>query len=237
MTNLISKFIVVVPAAGAGKRMLSNSPKQYLKIGSKSVIEHTLSNLLAHPLIKKIIVSLSPSDEYFNGLNVSKDPRVLQVIGGTERVDSVLNGLLCLDQKANPWVLVHDAARPCVTHEEITRLIEQCVNNDIGGLLAVPVVDTLKKNVPMTINTNAKVEKTVDRKDIWQALTPQMYKTNELISAIENALDKSLDITDESSAIESIGLASMLVLGNRQNIKITRPEDLALAAFYLNKST
>ncbi|MGB0936484.1 MAG: 2-C-methyl-D-erythritol 4-phosphate cytidylyltransferase [Colwellia sp.] len=235
MTSINPTFTVVVPAAGAGKRMLSDCPKQYLKIGSSSVIEHTISNLLAHPLIEKVIVSLSASDAYFSELKVAKDPRVEQVVGGKERVDSVLSGLLSVNQANNQWVLVHDAARPCVTHEEITNLIKQCTENNSGGLLAVPVVDTLKKSVHITSNTVAKVKATIDRTDLWQALTPQMYRTNELITAIENALENSIDITDESSAIESIGLASMLVLGSRQNIKITRPEDLALASFYLNK--
>lgn len=235
MTSINPTFTVVVPAAGAGKRMLSDRPKQYLKIGTSRVIEHTISNLLAHPLIEKVIVSLSASDEYFSELKVAKDPRVEQVVGGKERVDSVLSGLLSVNQANNQWVLVHDAARPCVTHEEITNLIKQCTENNSGGLLAVPVVDTLKKSVHITSNTVAKVKATIDRTDLWQALTPQMYRTNELITAIENALENSNDITDESSAIESIGLASMLVLGSRQNIKITRPEDLALASFYLNK--
>ena len=237
MSNIVSTYTVVVPAAGAGKRMLSSCPKQYLLIGGDCVLNHTLNNLLTHPLIKNVVVSVSESDEYFDDLALSKHPQVHKVIGGEERVNSVLNGLHSLDLQQNYWVLVHDAARPCVSHDDITALIQQCVANNCGGLLAVPVVDTLKKGYLRESNeskeTLEQVKNTVDRTDLWQALTPQMYKTSELIEAIENAMAQSFDITDESSAIELAKRPSMLIPGNRRNIKITRPEDLALATFYI----
>ena len=228
----IQKYTVIVPAAGAGKRMLSSYPKQYLLIGNDCVLTHTINNLLSHPLIQDVVVSLSEKDEYFNELALSKHSRVHQVVGGAERVNSVLNGLLSLSVKDNLWVLVHDAARPCVTHDDITALIERCVSQNCGGLLAVPIVDTLKKSYQGKQH-NEQVEKTIDRTGLWQALTPQMYKTEQLIDAIKQAMANSLDITDESSAIELANIPSMIVTGNRCNIKITRPEDLALAAFYL----
>jgi len=132
------------------------------------------------------------------------------------------------------WVLVHDAARPCVTHEDIDKLIEQCLGNNCGGILAVPVVDTMKLATESTVNETS-VSETVERTHLWHAFTPQMFKVKELKQAIEQAQDKGLVITDESSAIEYAGLPSLLVSGRRDNIKITRPEDLALASFYLEQ--
>ena len=137
-----------------------------------------------------------------------------------------------IDIEKYPWVLVHDAARPCVTHDDIDKIIEQCIENNCGGLLAAQVVDTIKKNSQVNSHT---VGSTIDRSNLWHAFTPQMYKTVELKQAIEQALEQGLQITDESSAIELAGLPSLLVLGRRDNIKITRPEDIALATFYLDQ--
>ena len=242
-TSTSNTFTVVVPAAGAGKRMLSDCPKQYLMIGNECVLTHTINNLLSHPLINEVVVALSEKDEYFNELALAKNPRVHKVIGGAERVNSVLKGLLSKHVVQNTWVLVHDAARPCVSHKDITALIELCTLNNCGGLLAIPVVDTIKQSneiIQCNKSPNTKptqVDKTIDRAALWQALTPQMFKTNQLIHAIEAALEQSLDITDESSAIEMAKIPSILVMGSRQNIKITRPDDLPLAAFYLENRT
>ncbi|MBL4900762.1 MAG: 2-C-methyl-D-erythritol 4-phosphate cytidylyltransferase, partial [Colwellia sp.] len=142
------------------------------------------------------------------------------------------NGLQAIDVQKHPWVLVHDAARPCVTHEDIDKIIEQCTESNCGGLLAAQVVDTMKQS--STIKPNI-VGSTIERSNLWHAFTPQMYKTVELKQAIEQALEQGLAITDESSAIELAGLPSLLISGRRDNIKITRPEDLALAAFYLEQ--
>ncbi|WP_245942476.1 2-C-methyl-D-erythritol 4-phosphate cytidylyltransferase [Candidatus Colwellia aromaticivorans] len=225
-------FVVIVPAAGVGKRMLSSCPKQYLEINNQSILTHTTNRLLSHPKITKVIIVLSDEDEYFVQTGLADNANIVRVSGGKERVDSVLNGLNAIDVEKYPWILVHDAARPCVTHDDIDKIIEQCIANNCGGLLAAQVVDTMKQSSKDHSDT---VGSTIDRSNLWHAFTPQMYKTVELKLAIEEALEQSLDITDESSAIELAGLPSLLVLGRRDNIKITRPEDLALATFYLDQ--
>lgn len=224
------QFMVIVPAAGVGKRMLAACPKQYLEINDQSILTHTVNRLLSHPRVAKIIIAVSDEDAYFGHTELVDNINVIRVSGGKERVDSVLNGLHAIDGETNPWVLVHDVARPCVTHSDIDKIIEQCIENDCGGLLAAQVVDTIKKNSKTRSNM---VGSTIDRSNLWHAFTPQMYKTAELKKAIEQALENNLEITDESSAIELSGLPSLLVLGRRDNIKITRPEDIALATFYL----
>ena len=222
--------MVIVPAAGVGKRMLAACPKQYLEINDQSILTHTVNRLLSHPRVAKIIIAVSDEDAYFGHTELVDNINVIRVSGGKERVDSVLNGLHAIDGETNPWVLVHDAARPCVTHSDIDKIIEQCIENDCGGLLAAQVVDTIKQHSKTRSNM---VGSTIDRSNLWHAFTPQMYKTAELKKAIEQALENNLEITDESSAIELSGLPSLLVLGRRDNIKITRPEDIALATFYL----
>jgi len=272
MTN-VKQFIVIVPAAGVGKRMQANCPKQYLMINGKTILTHTLNMLLSHPSIKQVIIALSENDQYFSESDFVNHPEVIRVKGGKERVDSVLNGLSAINAEEYPWVLVHDAARPCLTHQDIDKLIETCLGNNCGGLLASPVRDTMKRGFsvdsaltneprhslpskifpssdapnidPLNIDTPNqsapsnktlnKVKQTVERSQLWHALTPQLYKTTELMLAIEQALKQSQLITDESSAMELAGFASILVSGSSENIKITHPDDLALAEFYLNR--
>jgi 2-C-methyl-D-erythritol 4-phosphate cytidylyltransferase len=238
-----NNFIVIVPAAGVGKRMQANCPKQYLTINSKTVLSHTLSKLLSHPRISQVVLALSENDQYFNDSDYANHSDVIRVNGGKERVDSVLNGLSVIDVDKFPWVLVHDAARPCLSHSDIDKLLDNCLENNCGGLLATPVRDTMKRgfsslqnaaNQPNQ-NTLNKVKETVERSQLWHALTPQLYKTAELSSAIEEALAQSLVITDESSAMELAGFDSILVAGSSENIKITHPDDLVLAEFFLNK--
>lgn len=231
-TQYDKQFVVIVPAAGVGKRMLASCPKQYLEINNQSILTHTTNRLLSHPKISKVIIVLSNEDEYFEQTELADNTNIIRVSGGKERVDSVLNGLQAIDVERYPWVLVHDAARPCVTHDDIDKIIDQCIANNCGGLLAVQVVDTIKQNSQNYLNT---VGSTIDRSNLWHAFTPQMYKTVELKQAIKQALEQGLQITDESSAIELAGLPSLLVLGRRDNIKITRPEDIALATFYLDQ--
>jgi 2-C-methyl-D-erythritol 4-phosphate cytidylyltransferase len=227
-----SRFVVIVPAAGVGKRMLASCPKQYLTINKQFILTHTINRLLSHPKINKIILVLSDEDEYFAQTELADNKDIVRVSGGKERVNSVLNGLQTINVKEYPWVLVHDAARPCITHDDIDKLIEQCITNNCGGLLAVEVVDTIKENGKDKCNI---VGRTIDRSDLWQAFTPQLYKTAELTGAIANALSQNHIITDESSAIELACLPSLLVQGRRDNIKITRPEDIPLATFYLEQ--
>lgn len=242
------QFIVVVPAAGVGKRMLASCPKQYLTIDNQTILNHTINRLLSHKNIAKVVLALSDDDAYFAQTTQANNPNIIRVPGGKERVDSVLSGLQAVND--DKWVLVHDAARPCITHADIDKLIEHCLTHNSGGILAAPVVDTMKvavKNNENKINNASEtsetseanetmqVSETIDRSHLWHAFTPQMFKVKELKQAIEQAQVKGLIITDESSAIESVGLPCLLVLGRRDNIKITRPEDLVLASFYLKQ--
>jgi len=227
------QFIVVVPAAGIGKRMLASCPKQYLTIDNQTILSHTINRLLSHKNIAKVVLAISDVDAYFAQTTLVDNPNIIRVSGGKERVDSVLNGLQVINDKE--WVLVHDAARPCVTHDDIDKLIKQCLASNSGGILAAPVVDTMKLAINNNANEATQVSKTIDRSSLWHAFTPQMFKTKELKQAIEEAQKKGLLITDESSAIESVGLPCLLVSGRIDNIKITRPEDLVLADFYLKQ--
>ncbi|WP_052093909.1 2-C-methyl-D-erythritol 4-phosphate cytidylyltransferase [Colwellia psychrerythraea] len=228
------KFIVIVPAAGVGKRMRANCPKQYLLINNETVLNHTVKRLLSHPLITQVILALGEHDQYFSESNLAHHKDIIRVKGGAERVDSVLSGLQAVNTQEYPWVLVHDAARPCVTHQDIDKLISQCQQNDCGGILATPVRDTMKRGIAKQGERNT-IKNTVDREQLWHALTPQLYKTQELTSAIEVALKQGLPITDEASAMEHANHNSLLVSASSENIKITHPNDLALAEFYLNK--
>lgn len=227
-----NQFVVIVPAAGVGKRMLASCPKQYLTINQQSILMLTTNRLLSHPKINKVILVLSDEDEYFEQTELAQNTNIVRVSGGEERVNSVLNGLYTIDVEKYPWVLVHDAARPCITHSDIDKIIEQCLSNNCGGLLAAEMVDTIKQNSEDNRNV---VGSTIDRSNLWQAFTPQLYKTTELTEAIVQGLAQNLTITDESSAIELAGFPSLLVQGRRDNIKITRPEDITLATFYLEQ--
>ncbi len=226
------QFVVIVPAAGVGKRMLASRPKQYLSINNEAILSHTLNRLLSHERIAKVIIVLSDDDDYFVQTALADNPDIIRVSGGNERVDSVLNGLKAV--QSNEWVLIHDAARPCITHDDIDKLITHCLSENSGGLLAAQVVDTMKQ-AKRGVKGTSSVGMTIERCNLWHAFTPQMFKAKELKQAIESALAKGVTITDESSAIECAGLPSSLIPGRRDNIKITRPEDLVLASFYLEQ--
>lgn len=223
-----NQFTVVVPAAGVGKRMASDLPKQYLVINNKTIIEHTVERLLSHPNINRVVLSISPEDEYYSTLSLKNNPQVNTVFGGKERYDSVLAGLQSID--ATPWVLVHDAARPCVTHNDITTLIEYCLKHNQGAILATPVRDTMKRT-----DVTGNILKTEERNNLWHAQTPQMFPTKMLVEALKQGVADNKVITDEASAIELMGKPNSIVSGREDNIKITRPSDLGLAAFILTQ--
>lgn len=225
------QLIAIVPAAGIGSRMKSSSPKQYLKINGKTIIEYAISALLAHPKIQKVIVALHPDDTIFNTLSLSGDPRVVTVTGGDTRAESVLSGLKSVDSSYG-WVLVHDAARPCLQQVDLDRLIGKTLNSDAGGILATPASDTMKQ----TVIGEERISHTVDRTFLWRALTPQMFPVELLTLCLERALNEKAEITDEASALEYCGFHPLLISGRTDNIKITHPEDLALATFYLSHS-
>ncbi|GAB0110232.1 2-C-methyl-D-erythritol 4-phosphate cytidylyltransferase [Pseudoalteromonas distincta] len=226
MTNK-QTIAAIVPAAGVGSRMQHNAPKQYIKLAGKTILEHTLAKLSQLPQLRTIVVALSDSDPYFDELPLL-DNRIVRASGGKERADSVLNSLLFLAPNPPIWVLVHDAARPLVNISDIERLIDECIRADEGGILASKVKDTIKRGHNHALQT-------VPRDDLWQALTPQFFKYDELKNALQNALVSGATITDEASAIEWAGKPVKLVAGRSDNIKITTPEDLDLAGFLLHK--
>jgi len=230
------KYWAIIPAAGVGSRMKSQTPKQYLHLLNKPIIEHSLQRLLDHPEISGLVVALGDHDAYWTDVKLTTDKPVIRVNGGEERCHSVLNALneLLMNENqelgvnATDWVLVHDAARPCVRHADIDLLISQLDQHDVGGLLALPVRDTMKRQ-----NASQHVSETVDRNGLWHALTPQMFPLKILRDAIHDAIESDSMITDESSAIERLGKQPLLVEGHEDNIKVTRPVDLNLAEMYM----
>ncbi|MCF6283273.1 MAG: 2-C-methyl-D-erythritol 4-phosphate cytidylyltransferase [Candidatus Polarisedimenticolaceae bacterium] len=227
-----ARYWAVVPAAGVGKRMASAIPKQYLPLAGVLVIEQTLQRLLSHPKIETVFVALSEQDGWWPDTSFADDARVMRVAGGAERCHSVLNALDALSVVAaeEDWVLVHDAARPCLRLTDLDRLINQTSSHAVGGLLGIPVRDTMKRS-----DRSAQVTGTVPREQLWHAFTPQMFRLGPLRSALKQALDNGELVTDEASAMELAGLRPLMVEGHADNIKITRPEDLALAAFFLQQ--
>ena len=228
------KYWAVVPAAGVGKRMQADRPKQYMEIDGRPLIEHAISRLIADPHIEGVVVAISAEDEYWPELEICVDKPLWVAPGGVERCHSVLNALQELGTHANDedWVLIHDAARPCVRPSDIANLIAQLADDPIGGLLAVPVRDTMKR-----AGSNRRVISTEEREGLWHALTPQMFRFGKLRHALEQAIEDEALVTDESSAMELAGYEPLLVEGNADNIKVTRPEDLALATFYLQQQS
>ncbi len=225
-----SVFWAIVPAAGIGRRMQSDIPKQYLPIAGKTILELTLQKLSRIPRVKGIIVAIAKDDMYFSQLkHIPK--KVICVDGGKERGDSVLNALtyLCDNGHEKDWAMVHDAARPCVNKSNIEALMTLVRIKKQGGLLASPVSDTLKRAC------DGRVENTVDRTDLWQAHTPQIFPALQLFDALTVAFASGATITDEASAIEYIGGHPLILPDSRDNIKITQPEDLALAEFIMLK--
>lgn len=222
----------VIPAAGVGKRMRADRPKQYLPLLGRTVIEHTIARFDRHPAIAGIVLAVSEGDEYWADLAIDVGKPCHVAPGGTERCDSVLNALTLLSGHAAPddWVLVHDAARPCLRSDDIDRLIAACREDAVGGILATPVRDTMKRQQP-----DGRIARTEDREGLWHALTPQMFRLGELFDALQGALRDGVLITDEASALEHAGKPPLLVEGRGDNIKITRPEDLALAEFFLHQ--
>ncbi len=221
--------IAILPAAGIGSRMQNDCPKQYLTIGDKTLLEHAVEALLRQPCIRQVIVAVSAEDRQFARLSLTDNPRVSRVTGGKERADSVMAGLR--QAQGADWVLVHDAARPCLHQDDLARLLAITAYSAVGGILATPVRDTMKRAGP----GNSAIDHTVERQDLWHALTPQLFPLPLLKTCLSRALNDGAMITDEASALEYCGYQPLLVPGRSDNIKITRPEDLALAAFYFSQ--
>lgn len=209
-------------------------PKQYLPLLGKTVIEQSIAPLLGLRALKSVLVAINPADSHWRQLAVSRDKRIETIAGGEERHESVLNALLALEERAdeNDWVLVHDAVRPCVSVNCIQRLIDQLVGNSVGGLLGYPLNDTLKK-----VDSEQQVERTIDRAGMWAAATPQMFRYGLLVRAIRHQLIDGIRPTDEAMAVENLGSHPKMVVGRRDNIKITLPGDLELASLILQSQS
>ena len=224
MNACLPAFWAVIPAAGVGARMAADRPKQYLQLGGRTILEHSLGCFLDHPSLKGLVVSLAVDDPYWPSLACAGDPRIQRADGGSQRSGSVLNALLqlnALGASDDDWVLVHDAARPNLSREDLDTLLAELAHDPVGGLLAVPARDTLKR-----VDKHGRVVETIDRSLIWQAYTPQMFRLGALHRALADSLVADAVITDEASAMEWSGQAPRLVEGRADNIKVTRPEDL-----------
>lgn len=227
--NRPPRLCAVVPAAGSGRRFGGELPKQYLSLHGRTVLERTLQLLLSIDRIDRIVLVVAADDQRWRALPLCGDARIVIATGGDERCHSVLNGLAALRGDEPDWVLVHDVARPCCPRADIERLLDALLDHPVGGLLAAPVSDTLKR-----ADADGRVVETVDRSLLWSALTPQLFRYALLRDALSDAMTQGRLVTDEAQAVELAGHAPQLVDGSRRNIKITRREDLALAGYYLS---
>jgi 2-C-methyl-D-erythritol 4-phosphate cytidylyltransferase len=220
----------VLPAAGTGSRMGGDLPKQYMEVGGATLLEHGLRALLACEQLTGVVVALHANDSRAAALPIFRDPRVQTVTGAEQRSGSVLAGLDALVGRAalQDWVLVHDAARPCLQSADVVRLMAAVTTSGIGGILAERIVDTVKQ-----ASDDALVLRTLDRTTLWRAQTPQMFRFNELRGALGQAQERGVVVTDEASAMELAGYPVQLVTASTGNLKVTNPADLRLAAWYL----
>jgi 2-C-methyl-D-erythritol 4-phosphate cytidylyltransferase len=224
----------VVPAAGRGTRLGGDMPKQYLPIAGRPMIEHTLRALLGHPEVDGVMVALAPDDPWWGGWRYLENKPIYTCIGGAERADSVLAALQALPATVSEeqWILVHDAARPCLRGVDLTRLLAIGQADPIGAILAAPVRDTIKRVEP---GDQLRSSGTEPREQLWRALTPQLFRRGGLIRALQAAMRGGVPITDEAMAMELLGLKPLLVEGSEDNIKVTTPADLALAESILQR--
>lgn len=250
--SILPNVIVAIPAAGVGSRMGASQPKQYLSLLGQTVLEHTVNKFLSLDCVQNVVIAISKTDPYFNQLPIASHPKVVVVDGGKERADSVANAVnwakgKCKD-KENDWILVHDAARPCVDKRDVLNLIKQAQTSQRNAILGMPVKDTMKRTKKRSYSQDfiqstgasvagEQIDHTVSRNQLWHAFTPQCCKLSELSSALtELTNDKGqLDgrVTDEASALELCGFDVDIIESSPKNIKITVPDDLLLAEFYL----
>lgn len=221
-----------MPAAGSGARFGQTVPKQYRALAGRTVIEWALAQFILDPRCAQIVVALAAEDERFGALALSGDPRLATVTGGAQRSDSVAAALAAVEGGDEDWVLVHDAARPCVTAEEVEALLRSAGASPAGALLALPLADTLKRATP-----ERRVMETPSRESLWRALTPQMFRRGMLREALLAARAQGRMPTDEAQAVEWMGGQPLLVPGNPQNLKVTEAADLALAESILSRRT
>ena len=220
----------VIPAAGVGKRYSSDIPKQYLSLNGMPVLLHSINKFVKLDEIHEILVALNPDDKFWRKLNFSH-PKVKTINGGPERCNSVNSALEELSGRAEngDWILVHDAVRPCISDFDLNKIIEIVHDEDVGGLLACPILDTIKE-----VGDNLDVLKTIPREGLWSAMTPQIFRYELLKKALNAVLNSARSVTDEAKAIELIGLTPRIIEGDKTNIKITHPSDMVLAESIIN---
>lgn len=223
----------VVAAAGRGERCGGRLPKQYVRLAGRPVLSWSLRALLAEPSIDAVVVAIADGDRRFARLTESRDARVRSCRGGARREHSVASALAALAPHARDedWVVVHDAARPCLRRSDLRALFDAVQGDPVGGLLAIPLGDTLK-----AADLQGRSARTVPREGLWRALTPQMFRYGLLRRALQLCLDRDRSVTDEAAAIEQLGLRPRLVAGHADNLKVTHREDLALAAAVLREA-
>ena len=220
------RFHAIIPAAGQGRRFGGETPKQYLEIGGQTVLEHALQRMERTGLFQELIVVVEAGSREWARVQENLRLPIRVTSGGGERCDSVWNGLLTIeDATPDDWVVVHDAARPCVHPSDILFLVKALQNDAVGGLLGAPISDTIKR-----ANSGNKVVETLPRSELWAAFTPQMFRYRVLFNALKFHREREEAVaTDEAQAVEAIGLTPHLVPGRPDNIKITRVEDLHFA--------
>jgi len=225
---MAARLFGLIPAAGSGARFGAGRPKQYVEIAGRPMLFHAVRALAGHPAIETVFVVLAVDDERYAQIDWSAfGARVAPLFcGGPTRRASVHNGLIAIADTVDPddWVLVHDAARPCLDGPTLARLIETLAGDPVGGILAVPVADTLKR-----AGADDRILRTEPREGLWQAQTPQMFRHGVLLQA----LGAAGEVTDEAAAVEATGLAPRLVAGSARNLKVTYPEEVAVAAALL----
>lgn len=230
----MAKFFALIPAAGSGARMGNELPKQYLPLAGRPMIYHAVRTLCNSPRIAGVFIVLTPADSEWSQHDWAEFSGKLSVFhcGGAARAESILNGLKAAPAATpignDDWVLVHDAARPCLSAAQLNKLIDELADDAVGGLLAVPVADTLKRS-----DANSRVERTESRENLWQAQTPQMFRYQLLVDALSRAGGAAM--TDDAGAVEALGLHPKLVLSDTRNLKVTYPQDLALAELILRE--
>lgn len=222
----------IVPAAGYGSRMQHDKPKQYLRLAGQEILLHTLTALLQDPRIKHIFIAIAGDDPWFESLELPDHWPLTRVAGGHCRAASVAAGVAAAAAAGYSHVAVHDAARPCLRSDDLARVISAGLSSEAGALLALPLDDTLKR-ADATDNS----ESTVDRQQLWRAMTPQVFATNILQRALQQIGVDDPGLTDEASAVERCGYKPKLVTGSATNIKVTRPADLELARLYLEAAS
>lgn len=228
MNTYSNKFVVLIPCAGSGARFGGTLPKQYVKIGAKTILEHTVDAFLQVEEISEIIIVVNANDNVINDISALKNHVTILKVGGKTRANTVLNGLNHLTLADKDWVLVHDAARCCIEPELIKKQIAELRNDDVGGILAIPVTDTVK-----VVNSGI-ISATLDRNTVYLAQTPQMFRYGVLKQALSTHYNVP-GITDEASSVEKLGLPVRVINGSVSNIKVTYAEDLTTVQNILKK--